>query len=311
MIGNTTMHHLINDSLMPELKTFQDEKIFRNLWQDWRTDIAQKNPVFIHPKKAFDFAGLSFSSDLQYDWDELKHLSNQISIKPPLHKLSNFFPLNHQLQFFTSLLWPCLHIQFYGIPQLLRAEPSIQHQQYILMRYLMDLEQLMADNEQRIKTSSHPIVRKTYQQLMYFFWLRYERTNQDLWHPKSLRYFKEDLTYHLKQTEGDNALSAYLIDQLQEAPPKRIEEFSKIAPLDIAEGIKKDLNDMKETMKHLQPPLQMEQDVYLRPKDAAKLLGIATSTLAKWRVAGKLKKIRNPANRYEYSRKEILRLLEG
>ena len=45
---------------------------------------------------------------------------------------------------------------------------------------------------------------------------------------------------------------------------------------------------------------------YLTVREAAKLIGVSTSTLRAWDRAGKLSAIRNPMNRYRLYRREDL-----
>lgn len=304
MIGNTTIHHLINDSLMPELKAYGDEKIFTKIWREWRSETKR---TFIHPQKAFELAGLNYSKELKNDWDLLQKQSESIAEKAPLHLLFNFFPSQYRIRFFVAISWQSLHVQYHILFSKIRSEDSIQHQQYILMHYLMDLEQLMEDNDNKLNDTTDKCIRLSYRSLMSFFWLKLYTRYSDFLHLKSLRYFKDDLEFQLQSFNENTAkLQEYLADQLAEKPALSQEEFEKMAPTEIMAGLKDDLKEIQESMKHLGKPLEMDQDVYLKPKEVREEFGIAQSTLAKYRKEGKLKKFKFMFNRYEYSRKELM-----
>lgn len=310
MIGNTWLHHLINDSLMPELLFHKNDSYFRDIWREWHSDIIKDSPVFIHPIKAFQVVGLDFTEEIKQDLEQLALFSRNVSDQPPLKRLIEFFPLQYRQRVYALLIWQTLHDQFYLILSLINEESSIKHQQYILMHYLMDLEQWMDDNHQKSEKSSHHIIRQTYSLFLGFFWLKYIRYYKDLLYINSLRYFEEDVAYQLNQMyEKTKLLQEFLLDQLKEKPALIQEDFENIAPAEIVAELKEDLKGIKAGLKHMQQPLKMEEDVYLQPKDVRKEFKIAESTLAKYRKEGKLKKFKKVGNRFEYSREELREVL--
>lgn len=310
MTGNCSMNHLVNDSLMPELWANADEQVFGEIWRNWNGEIATKHRAFIHPASACHLVGLAMPKDLLMDWDALAILAEKIEKPLPLKKLFGFFPQRQAARFFSALLWQVLYIQYHQLFFLIRTEPSIKHQQYLLMNYLMQLEQWMQDNERKISANNSSLVRHSFHYFLSFFWLNYHRKYVDLIHLASLRYFKEDLEFTLNNMQPETIhLQQHLLQQLKVSPPKSLEEFEKAAPESLVAGISSPKNTKATEQKHLQNPLKMEDDVYLQPRDVKAEFGIAPSTLAKYRTIGKLKIFRKHLTRYEYSRKEIIEFL--
>lgn len=310
MTGNTTIHHIINDSLMPELSIYQNENIFRGVWREWRELLTRNTLCFLNPLET-PLQEIHFSPELCKDWDALSIMAESYSVKPPLGLLFKHFPSQHRYRFFVALLWQTLHIQFYGLIQILQKEDSIPYQQFLLMSYMRDLEQFISDNQQCLSTHKYHSIRKSFQELFSFFWLKIYRLHQELIHSKSLKYFEEEMLEYLinNKTGTPSLLQEYLIQQLRLKPMESMEEFEKTAPEEIIANMNSDLKDIQKDLKTLKlaPSLEMNNDVYLKPKDAAKFLGIAVSTLAKYRTQGRLKKYRKPVpgNWYEYSEREL------
>jgi excisionase family DNA binding protein len=57
------------------------------------------------------------------------------------------------------------------------------------------------------------------------------------------------------------------------------------------------------------PKEHLDADDLLRPREVADLLGVRTSTIARWARGGKLTPLRTPGGHRRYSRAEIRRLL--
>lgn len=308
MTGNTTIQQLINDSLMPELSIYKNKISFREVWRDWRELMTRNTPCFLNPVET-PLQELHFSTGLCKDWDALSSMAAYCTIKPPLDLLLKHFPSQHRDRFFIALLWQTLHIQLYGLRQILQKEDSISYQQFLLMSYMREIEQFITDNQKYLSTQKHHSIRISYQELFSFFWLKTYRFHQELIHPKSLKYFEEEMLENLviKPSEKPNLLKEYLIEQLEAKPMESMEEFEKTAPEEIIADMKSDLKDIQKDLKSIKlaPSLEMSSDVYLKPKDAAEFLGIAISTLAKYRTEGRLKKYKRTGNRYEYSVREL------
>jgi hypothetical protein len=307
MIGNTTLYHLINDSLMPELMATTGENVFRKIWREWNSEWSRTEASLYNPIKAFKLNGLKLQRDLEDEWETIVPIAVNQKENPPLKKLFDFFPSQYRLRVLLGLFWQILHFQYHDLFTQIRAEASHRHQQYILMHYLMDLEQFMDDNEKKKLADSDAVIRLAFHYLLIFFWLKYENSYQDLIHFKSMRNFKEDLLFNLKNTELQTGkLQEYLLEQLKDSPVLSQEEFEKMAPVEIMAGLKEDIDEIKDGMKHLGQPLEMEKDVYLQPKEVKEVFGIPQSSLANYRKEGKLKKYKFMFNRYEYSRKELV-----
>lgn len=311
MIGNLCLHQLVNDGLMPELFRDKDENLFRDIWKVWNSDNSRDGKAFLYPASSFKLFGIKISVELTNDWSELKKEWKLLPEQVPVKNLMTIFPAQHRTRFFVALFWQTIHIQFHVLSLTLRNEQSVQHQQYLLMHYITDLEQWMDDNEKKMKNSSQEIIRGSFQQIMIFYWLQYVKKFKDLLHVGSLRYFKEDLEFSLKDVKTPiQKLQEYLVDQLKEPVVLSREEFEKMAPLEIMAQFKDDIDEINAALHQLQP-LEMEQDVYLKPKDVHEIFGIAQSTLAQWRTVGKLKKYKKVGNRYEYSQKELKLVVHG
>ena len=312
MIGDTTIYHLINDSLMAELSSFQDEKKFRHIWRLWRVSNRKENLRFIHPKSAFEDAEFSFTPELLNDWNEQKDYSFRLTKNVPDSILLSLFPQQHKRRFFVFLLWETLELQSDFLKYSVHKEPSQIQRQYIIMSYLTSLEQLIEDNHSYFKKTIELEIRKDYQLLMSYFRLILFRYFGDYIHLKSLRYFEEELLllFEDDETEGIQSLAKYLKGQLKEKPLLSEKEFKNMAPLEIAHNLQTEMGSLKKVVQKLkdQEPLEMNQDEYLKPKYAAKFLGIGTGTLSNWRNKKKINRYKKVGNRYEYSFNELKQL---
>lgn len=314
MIGDTTIYHLINDSLMAELQSFQDEKKFRHIWRLWRSTHQNKVRPFIHPKSAFDAIGFSFTPELLNDWDHLKYYSSKFKVNVPDSILLGLFPQQHKRRFFVFFLWENLQLQFVMLKYAVHKEASQIQRQFIVMNYITSLEQLIEDNQAFFKKAIEIEIRQDYQLIMSYFRLLIFRYFEEYIHIKSLRFSEEELLFYFgeEEREGISTLAKYFKELLKEKPPLSNEEFMKMAPLDILQDIQTEMGSLKQEVQNLRvrESLEMTQDEYLRPKDAAKILGISGGTLSNWRKSKKLINVKKVGNRYEYSLSEIRQLLK-
>jgi len=308
MLGRITLYHLINDSLMPELLVYQDLKLFRKLWRSIQESLTAPTPRFINPSKAFERLGLPLHKEVKEEWWRLSVHPLPSSVFSPLKQLNHYYPQQHKTRFFTFLFWQNIHISYENMRLRLEKESMNMQKQYLLMYFMTHLEQYMEDHAKKEEEGKE--IQAVFQFLMAFYWLKGYQDFPSLLVTKSLRYFKEELLYLFQNPEA-NTFFAYLAEQISPSETKAEKEILKeersLSLTEMAQTIHKEMKEIKEKVIKIKTG-EVDEQVYLTPKACSKILNISVQTLSNWRRKGMLKDYKRVANRYEYSKKEILAL---
>ncbi len=312
MYTKTSIYHLVNDSLMPELNCYADSELFRRLWRPLHIQLLENVPTFINPIEAFEANGLPLYHEIKSEWQHLSKISLQDKTFPPLKKLNTFYPKRAKTRFFILLFWQSLHFEFEISIADIKKETNVFQKQYILMQWMINLEQYLEDNKDNVHHNNE--IRQGFHQLMAYYWLLTYRYLPSLIHLESLRFFEEEMLEVFQFQSPKNSLHNYLKDQLFETSKETISKEATASTLmELAKDMQTEFKDLKTSVLQMKAGTftTMHRESYLKPKEAAQMLGISTQTLSNWRIKGKLKDYKKNGNRYEYSFREIQKTIQS
>lgn len=306
MYSHSTLYHLINDSLMPEQKRFEDPHLFRRLWRHLQPQLLKVEAIFINPIEAFAKNELFLDKEIKKEWLLWEQIPLHSTELPDLKRLNYFYPQSTKTRFFVLLFWQSMHMAFLQLAQdLAQKLPPIQ-KKYFLMHFMSQLEQYLDDNANKRKSPKE--IRSVFHALLSFYWLKAYRDFYALLSLESLRYFEEELLSPFR----DAAEDSFVFDigkSLLPAKEKK-EDLLQLPLVDLAKHIQTDIKEMQSTVEQFKadPYSLSNHKIYLQPKEAAELLHICTQTLSNWRRKGLFTDYRKTGNRYEYSLEEIKKI---
>jgi hypothetical protein len=310
MNTNTTLYQLINDSLMPELTIFTDPRLFRRLCRFIHESYSESGNCFINPLSVMQDAGLPVLEKVEKEWLSNEKRNQLFRENPPRMQLISIYPHQHKTHFFVFLFWQSLQLDYEILAEgQMPDTANAVLKKYELMHFMTQLEQLMEDNAQKSEPENE--IRKAFNLLMAFYWLKTFRKYKDVIHLKSLRFFEEEMLHLFRQVEDKDPLLLYLAKTLEDGKELISEDEERIPEpgslLDMAERMKADIETIKTALDPLKNGISLpaERSAYIKPKEAARLLHISTSALSSWRISGRLKEFRKVANRFEYLLTEI------
>ncbi|OFY51976.1 MAG: hypothetical protein A2W85_03485 [Bacteroidetes bacterium GWF2_41_31] len=330
--GLSTFYHLVNDSLMPWLAVYGEEKQLR-LAVNYlhQHELGEGGHFFKVLPKALQRAGMELRPVLIEDW-------RQLSAQPSAESAVSLGSLYAQQLKGTPAFRLFTLIAVYTAEQHFNwligeaEEGDLRLKQYYVMRSLTVVGQLIVDSSRmpmltgNIKTTMEGI-----RAVLAFVWLKVYTTYIPLVNLISLSLFKEEVTLHLtsfpeqaqpvrelcellgRLTQPEEIATENPIDFVATFPktdkpivPKSNEEI-----FGLYNDVKTELSAVMEGLQHLASSPASSSEIveeYLRPKETCLQLGISKSTLNDWRKIGKITCFRLLGNRYEYSMAEINRL---
>ena len=314
MTGTISLYHLINNSLMAELACFQDRRLERLLFKN---TIKDKGAVFKQLKKGFEESLIQLPPEIIEDWEESSYIANEQDslLKCP----KKLFPFEHQKQFFLQIMGHLLALQQEELQKIQQEERSQRFKTYELRKYLNGLEQLIIDNKKHQEnTSTYQDLRISYHfSLVYQYLWVYGHFEESIGEASFLNNVQEWRAYFLLKEE-DPTIESWKVYWRQEVtmlyPSHEKEDTGDITDRkvqDMAIDIRKEISFLSQQLHKYKNQLHKRsaEPDYIKPKQAAGMLGISTSTLANWRKKGKLKDIRQIANAYHYNTEEIRRFI--
>lgn len=309
MFAAVTLYHLINDSLMPELPLYAERGLFSRAWRHIQSQLLDTERPFIDPVEAFETMQIPVHKEVKAEWISLMQQNWKPDSTPPLKLLNSFYPQEAKTRFFALLFWQYIHLGYEYLGRSLIDASFLFQKQYLLMEFMISLEQFMEDNLQKLSSGDES--RKVFQALMAYYWLMAYRKFFTFLHLKSLRYMEEEVLYTF-QAQEPNSLFYYFYSKLQplkQDPEAATEQLPSTSNplLDLAKTIQTDMGSLKDTLTQIKTGERRvsKANLYIKPAKACEMLNICPQTLSNWRKKGKLKKFRKVANRYEYNLKEI------
>jgi hypothetical protein len=303
-----SIYHLINDSLMPELKRFSEPRLFRRLWRLIQAQLMHSEAHFIELSAAFVENKVFLHPDIKREWQQWAQFSSNTLSFPPFKKLSLFYPQQTKNRFFIFLFWQNIDFAYQMMHLDLQREASGIQKQYILMQFMGQLEQYLDDNGGKAQNE----IRTHFQLLLSYYWLKGYQNFYDFLSIKALRYFEEELAFLFKDASPNSfiyELAKGLVPKLSQDLSDLKEESPALPIADLAKQVQADIKTVKAKLENM-GVYSSDTKVYLRPKEAAKLLNIRTQTLSNWRRTGRLTDFQENGNRFEYSLQEIQKMIK-
>ncbi|NPD47963.1 helix-turn-helix domain-containing protein [Lentimicrobium sp. S6] len=319
MTGNTTLYHLINDSLMPHLGVLREEKSYRILLKSLGKTAHDENLYFNGLAPAFERLNFQVHPHLIKDWKGLAVVQKENRLKNPLALCIACFSSELKPNFFIWLLSSVLFVQYGVLKKEIAGTPLKSARIYSLMKYLIHLEQLMEDVQISLSKNYGGLIFQAYKLVLAYYLLRLKREFPTYVKTNVLRYFDEEVRELFLTPISDQKSHQNFQQQMKTtiefilAPPpyqnlEVADAFESDDPLEMVKSMQKDIQNIQVATKNLRisaPDLELSNDEYVWPKEAAKILGVSPQTLLNYKNKGKLKDFRQVGNRFEYSLQEL------
>lgn len=116
MYSHSTLYHLINDSLMPEQKRFEDPRLFRRLWRHLQPQLLKVEAIYINPIEAFAKNELFLDKEIKKEWLLWEQITLHSTELPDFKRLNYFYPQSTKTAFSSCCfgkvcIWPFYNLR--------------------------------------------------------------------------------------------------------------------------------------------------------------------------------------------------------
>lgn len=323
MNENITLHHLINDDRFLAWSCSRKEDHFKDLWQNNGGLI--KEPYFIWLARYLSRMGYRPPARVMIEWRQMAQMTEAIHYCPPLFLTYECYKGYHWESFHLMMMTITCHYQQQRLILDIAKCRSRKQRPFMLLKLMKSLEQWMLDLREKDEKECISKLKKAYALILAYHWMWIHHHFAMYLLKKSLCHSHQEILALLEEsTESHAPLEAYRQGLLQAthdfsstknketSPPLPYEEIKSRPLFMLLQEVRIEMKSLKKGLQSLmeapQTSLKKKKD-YLKPGEAASLLGITTTTLAEWRQKGKLKQYRKLSNRYEYQYEEIASLI--
>ena len=324
--GLITFNQIINDSLMPNLCLFGDEKSIRQLNIYIENDVMNKNKNFFSSlSENINDSGIKLKSEIKDEWKFLAKKNYQYFAEPLFVKLNKITFSEPVTNLYFKMSLNCAFSHLFCLKNSVNNETDKNVNSFKIMRSLKDIGQMIRDCREDITGCESDSIIEIIRRVLAFVWLKILSVYHKLIYMEGLSMIKEEVIYHITYRDTTsvkvNMIRESILDELNlyEKKPEisEINSHNNIAAEnppstnnDIYEIINDISNDLETTKENLTKAVAKEEigKEYLKPGEACALLNISKTTLNTWRKNGIFKDYHLLGNRYEYSKQELTRL---
>lgn len=325
--GLITFNQIINDSLMPWLSTFGDEKKLRKLiiYID-NNNNTDKTNFFKSLLNNMNQMDIMVKNVIYDDWKYLSKYTYE-------YKSDTIYLINKQIvwkeniiRFYVNLLINCGLSHLYWLKENISKEDDEKLIRYKVMRSLMDCGQLIIDcNKSSVNDKNALDIMYSANMILAFMWLKILRTYNTYVDMSGLPILKEEVIHNLiyqnERSENINLLRETILGDLMLKEKKVLNKdliFKNDKAAEDLQNYTPDLNKIKDEfnsdldlVKDEIENIEIKNDnnfEFVKPKEATEILNISNSTLNEWRKKGKFKYCKSIQNRFEYNKTELIKL---
>ncbi len=320
--GLTSFNQIINDSLMPWLNIFNDEKKLRKLIINISTKMQKDNNGFFKSLlENLEHSGIRVKDCLFNDWSRLSKTDFNYQPEILFIKSKNINWQNILVQLYFMLCINSALSHFYWLKENINNENDERLIKLKVMRSLKDSGQLIIDCNRTCKTEifSDTIIDIARMMLAYV-WLKILSIYHPYVHQEGLPLLKEEvmhnIIYRSDRPDNRDQLRELIMTDLNLQEEKNITKVEFSGQTTKKENNTDNIDDVGKLTMELASDMKIIKDgimkfkikrkaEYLQPKDARKLLNISNTTLNDWRKKGKIEDFHKNGNRFEYNKAEL------
>lgn len=325
--GLITYNQIINDSLMPNLSIFGDEKSCRQILIYIDSDVVNNNKrFFLSLIDNMNSAGIRMKDILIEEWNYLAKQPDNYCSDPLFQKMNKIIWPDKLVHLYFKISINCAFSHLLWLENVVQNEEDDRVIGFKTMRSLKDIGQLINDcHESTNEGDSSDNIFEIIRMILAFVWLKILSLYHKNIYMDGLPLTKEEVIYYITYRE-DSSVKLNIIREaiLQELnlQEEKAEKAENVAERNIAaENKPLQMNDIGELAHDLRTEVETIKNViykienkklleaeYLKPKDASEFLNISKTTLNSWRKKGIIKDYHFIGNRYEYNKAELTKL---